>query len=64
MKENIFKYVCITIFLGAIIGLYFYCAKYFVFPKYSEASLVVFGDNIATDYKPFVENDGIYIMIK
>lgn len=26
-----------------------------------EAQLVIFGDNIKTDYKPFVENTGIYI---
>ena len=27
----------------------------------TSSDLVVFGDNIKTDYKPFIENGGIYI---
>ena len=52
----------VVIFFAIVFGLFFY-SSYGVKVNKENSELVVFGDNIKTDYKPFVENDNIYISL-
>jgi spore germination protein YaaH len=61
MKEIIrLKYVIILFVI--LVGVLFIVSNLNF--KVEGPSLVIFGDNIKTDEKPFVENDGIYLSFK
>lgn len=62
MKELLKRLICSILFLG-IVFIIFFTLKIGQDNNTKTANLVVFGDNINPEYKPFVEEDGIYIAV-
>ena len=63
MLENIKRLIAPIIFLILIFGIFFvfnYATKN---NDVKEANLVIFGDNVETEYKPFKQDNGIYISV-
>ncbi len=63
MKNIILKIITILIFILVISMIFFQVGKLDSINKVKYSNLVVFGDDIATDYTPFVENGGVYISV-
>ncbi len=63
MKDNLFRYIYVIIFSICVVSLFYYFGINSKILNAKKANLVIFGDNIATDYTPFIENNGIYISV-
>ncbi|MDD3303739.1 MAG: glycosyl hydrolase family 18 protein [Clostridia bacterium] len=63
MNEVLKRVLCSVIFLGIIFVIFFTLKIGQENRNIKEAGLVVFGDNINADYKPFVDGDGIYVSV-
>lgn len=63
MKDKILKIATVSIFLVIILTIFFQIDRLNKLSKRNYSSLVVYGDNISTEYTPFVENGGIYISV-
>lgn len=63
MKELLKRLICSILFLCIVFVIFFTLKVGQDNKNIKEANLVVFGDNIDAEYKPFVEEDGIYIAV-
>lgn len=63
MKELLKRLLCSILFLGIVFAIFFTLKIGQDNKNIKEANLVIFGDNINAEYKPFVEDDGIYIAV-
>lgn len=63
MKNIILKIITILVFILVVSVIFFQVGKLGSINKVKYSNLVVFGDDIATDYTPFVENGGVYISV-
>lgn len=63
MKELLKRLICSILFLCIVFVIFLTLKVGQDNKNIKEANLVVFGDNIDAEYKPFVEEDGIYIAV-
>lgn len=63
MIEKVGRYICVVIGIILLLIIFSQIENQKVNADPKAADLVIFGDNIKTDYKPFIEGDGIYIAV-
>ena len=63
MIKEIFRLKSVVILSVIILGIIIYFSNIDIFSTKEYSSLVVFGDNIKTEYTPFIEDDQVYISV-
>ncbi len=63
MVKELKRYILIAIFVAINMVIFFNVNYAINLKSYSNSNLVIYGENIKTDYAPFVENGGIYISV-
>ena len=63
MKDEIKRILLVVVFFATVFIIFFGINVRSGSAINNEAELVIFGENIDATYKPFIENDGVYISI-
>ena len=63
MIKEIFRFKSVIILTGILLAIIIYVASSDIFVNRHYAPLVIYGDNIKTEYTPFIENDKVYISV-
>ena len=63
MLKEIFRLKSVVILTGILLAIIWYIVSSDIFVNRNYTSLVIYGDNIKTEYTPFIENNEAYIAV-